>query len=62
MKKLAVIKTDFINNITHELKTPVTTISAALEALNNSELNKKNIFAIYTFSDLQARLTAAKSP
>ena len=43
-KKRAVINTDFINNITHELKTPVTTISAALEALNNSELNKEKYF------------------
>ncbi|TAJ53987.1 MAG: HAMP domain-containing histidine kinase [Chitinophagaceae bacterium] len=43
-KKLAIIKNDFINNITHELKTPVATISAAIEALQGSDISKeKNI-------------------
>jgi len=34
-KRLAEQKTQFISNITHELKTPIATVSVALEALQN---------------------------
>jgi two-component system phosphate regulon sensor histidine kinase PhoR len=34
-QRLMEMKNDFISNITHELKTPVTTVSVALEALRN---------------------------
>jgi len=34
-KQLAEVKNDLINNITHEFKTPIATISTALEALKN---------------------------
>lgn len=34
-KQLAEVKNDLINNITHELKTPIATISTALEAMKN---------------------------
>jgi two-component system phosphate regulon sensor histidine kinase PhoR len=39
-KRLAVIKNDFVNNITHELKTPVATIAAAIEALQDKDTSK----------------------
>ena len=44
-KKLSEMKTDFINNMTHEFKTPVATIMIASEALRDPELttDKKSI-------------------
>jgi len=37
-KKISEMKTDFINNMTHEFKTPVATIMIASEALKDAEL------------------------
>ena len=34
-QKLILLKNDFISNITHELKTPIATVSVAVEALKN---------------------------
>ena len=34
-QRLAVLKNDFISNVTHELKTPIATVNVALEALKN---------------------------
>lgn len=39
-KRFAVLLTDFINNMTHEFKTPISTISLASEALSNSAVQK----------------------
>lgn len=40
-QRLTALKNDFIGNITHELKTPITTVGVALEALSDFEVLKK---------------------
>ncbi len=37
-KKLTQLKNDFVSNVTHELKTPITTVSVAIEALSDFEV------------------------
>lgn len=39
-QKLAELKNDFVNNMTHELKTPIATINVAAEAIQNFNLSK----------------------
>jgi signal transduction histidine kinase len=47
-KQLTELKNDLISNITHELKTPIATVSVALEALQNFDaLNNPKLTADY---------------
>ncbi|MGK4567894.1 sensor histidine kinase [Flavobacterium sp. 3HN19-14] len=39
-KKVSDVKTDFINNITHELKTPLTTLSVSTKILERKEIRE----------------------
>jgi two-component system, OmpR family, phosphate regulon sensor histidine kinase PhoR len=46
-KKLGEIKSDFINNMTHEFKTPLATISLAVDALKNEKVKADKIKTDY---------------
>jgi two-component system phosphate regulon sensor histidine kinase PhoR len=43
-RQISEIKTDFINNMTHEFKTPIATINLALDALKNPKVKDDNEF------------------
>lgn len=46
-RKLSEIKSDFINNMTHEFKTPLATISLAVDALRNEKVRADKEKATY---------------
>lgn len=64
-KKLSEMKTDFINNMTHEFKTPISTVALACEALTDSDIKKsdalyKNYISIISEENRRLGMMAEK--
>ena len=52
-KKIADIKTDFVNNITHELKTPLATLTLATKMLQKNEIKQQPQLVDNTVSTIE---------
>ncbi|QNM86969.1 HAMP domain-containing histidine kinase [Polaribacter pectinis] len=52
-KKIADIKTDFVNNITHELKTPLATLTLATKMLQKEEIKTQPIIIESTINTIE---------
>ena len=58
-KKISEIKTDFINNMTHEFKTPIATINLALDSIKNPKIigdNEKVLRYVQMIRDENKRM------
>lgn len=55
-KNLSLIKNDFINNMTHEFKTPISTISLAVEVMKDGQINKNPTKYLNIIKDENSRL------
>jgi two-component system phosphate regulon sensor histidine kinase PhoR len=58
-EEISSIKTDFINNMTHEFKTPIATINLALDALSHDKIRQdpeKNLYYMQMIRDENKRM------
>ena len=54
MKRLEQMRSEFVGNVTHELKTPLTSIRASIELLKSSDRDKQTRVYFYDVLDMEA--------